>query len=306
MTGDLECFARWDIVLTREVVAAGAPVRQVGRALNARGWRRIVRGAWAAPGCELTPWVKARAVQILHPGLTFSHRGAASLHGIELLRAAVEFSDPASPTGCRHGFAVHRMPVAPDEIRVRDGLRATTPLRTLRDLLLSGPRDEALVAVDSALGTRTVDGACRPRLVTADLLTAACAAHPTRRHGVPRAAGWLASADPLSGSPAETVARLRMHDVGLHPISRAELRTPAGRGLRADFLFLREGVVVEIEGHAYHGSRDAHRRDLDRFDALSTCPGVRTVLRFPAATVFRTPERMIAEIRAALTRPPPS
>ncbi|MFJ8769444.1 endonuclease domain-containing protein [Streptomyces clavifer] len=303
MTGDLKQFARWDILLTREAVAAGAPLRQLGRALNAQGWNRVVRGAWAAPGCELTPWVKARAVQILHPGLTFSHRGAASLHLIELLREAVEFSDPESPTGSRHGFAVHRTPVAPEEMCARHGLRATTPLRTLRDLLLCGPRDEALVAVDSALGARVVGGVRRPHLVTTDLLTAACASHPTRRHRAPRAAGWLALADQQSGSPAETVARLRMHDAGLRPLSQAQLLTPAGRTIRADFLFLREGVVVEIEGYAYHGTREAHRRDLDRFNALSTCPGVRTVLRFPATTVFRTPDRMIQDIRTALAGP---
>jgi hypothetical protein len=304
MTGDLERFARGDILLTREVVAAGVTMRKLSRSLNTQGWQRVVRGAWAAPGCELTPWVKARAVQILHPGLTLSHRGAASLHLVELLREAVEFTDPESPTGHCHGFAVHRMPVAPDEMCARRGLRVTTPLRTLRDLLLSGPRDEALVAVDSALGTRVVGGVRRPPLVTTGLLTAACATHPTRRHRAPRAEGWLALADQQSGSPAETVARLRMHDAGLRPLSQAELLTPTGRRIRADFLFLREGVVVEIEGYAYHGSREAHRRDLDRFNALSVCPGVRLVLRFPAVTVFRTPDRMIGEIRAALAGSP--
>ena len=305
MTANLQHFARWGLLLTREVVAAGVELRQLSRSLNAGGWQRVVPGAWAAPGTELTPWVKARAVQMLHPGLTLSHRAAASLHLIELLREAVEFTDPDSPVGRCHGFTVHRTALTPAEICARRGLRATIPLRTLRDLLLSGPRDEALVAVDSALGTRVVGGVRRSRLVTVDLLTAACATHPTRRHRAPRAAGWLTLADPQSGSPAETVARLRMHDAGLHPRSQAELRTPAGRRIRADFLFAREGVVVEIEGYAYHGSREAHRRDLDRFNALSACPGVRLILRFPAVTVFRTPDRMLHEIQAALASPQP-
>ncbi|MER5551646.1 hypothetical protein ABT001_08185 [Streptomyces sp. NPDC002793] len=300
MTGNLQHFARWGILLTREAIAAGSSERQLIRSLHAERWQRVVPGAWAAPGTELTPWVRARAVQILHPGHTLSHRAAASLHLIELLREAVEFTDPDSTTGRRHGFPVHRTPLTPAEIRTHRGLRSTIPLRTLRDLLLSGPRDEALVAVDSALSTRTVSGVRRTRLVTPDLLATVCATHPTRHHGVPRARAWLTLADPRSGSPAETVARLRMHDAGLHPVSQAELLTPAGRRIRPDFLFLREGVVVEIEGYAYHGSRDAHRRDLDRFNALSACPGVRLILRFPAATVFRTPDRMIDEIRTAL------
>ncbi|MFD6275444.1 hypothetical protein ACFWFI_07705 [Streptomyces sp. NPDC060209] len=306
MTGNLQHFARWGLLLTREVVAAGVEARQLSRSLHAGRWQRVVTGAWAAPGVELTPWVKARAVQILHPGHTLSHGAAASLHLIELLREALEFTDPASTTGRRHGFTVHRTFLTPAEICARRGLRATTPLRTLRDLLLSGPRDAALVAVDSALSPRVVGGIRRARLVTTDLLTAACATHPTRRHRLPRAQGWLALADPQSGSPAETVARLRMHDAGLHPLSQAELLTPAGRRIRADFLFVREGVVVEIEGYAYHGGRGAHRRDLDRFNALSACPGVRLILRFPAVTVFRTPDRMISEIRAALASTVPA
>ncbi|MEU0301902.1 hypothetical protein ABZ252_20900 [Streptomyces sp. NPDC006175] len=300
MTGNLQRFTQQGILLTREAVAAGGASRQLSRSLVSEGWQRVVRGAWTAPGTELTPWLKARAVQILHPGLVLSHRAAASLHRIELLRLAIEFTAPDSPASRRHGFMVHRVPLTPGEICVRGGMRATTPLRTVRDLLLAGPRDEALVAVDSALGTRVVHGARRAPLVTTAQLTAACATHPTRRHRAPRAAAWLALADPQSGSPAETVARLRMHDAGLHPLSQAELRTPAGRLIRADFLFVAEGVVVEIEGYAYHGTREAHRRDLDRFNALSSCPGVRLILRFPAETVFRTPHHMIGEIRAAL------
>ncbi|WP_405665210.1 endonuclease domain-containing protein [Streptomyces sp. NBC_01166] len=302
MTGNLQCFTQRGILLTHEAIAAGAASRQLSRSLDAEGWQRVVRGAWATPGVVLTPWLKARAVQILHPELVISHRAAASLHRIELLREAIEFNASDSPAGRRHGFMVHRMPLAPAEICVRHGLRATTPLRTVHDLLLCGPRDEALVAVDSALGPRVVSGGRRSGLVSTAQLTAACSAHPTRRHGTPRAAGWLALADPRSGSPAETVARLRMHDAGLHPLSQAELRAYTGRRIVADFLFVREGVVVEIEGYAYHGSREAHRRDLDRFNALSACPGVRLILRFPASTVFRTPDRMLSEIRAALAR----
>ncbi|MBM7437342.1 type IV toxin-antitoxin system AbiEi family antitoxin domain-containing protein [Streptomyces sp. HB132] len=306
MTGKPHQFARGGVLLTREAVAAGVPARQLSRRLNAERWQRVTRGAWVAPGVELTPWMRARVVQILHPGLILSHRAAATLHRIELLRESIEFTEPSGLKGRRHGFTVHRTPLAPDEICTRDGLLVTTPLRTLHDLLLTGTRDEALVAVDSALGTRVVGGVRRRRVITIDTLAAACATHPTRRHGTPRAKQWLALTDRQSGSPAETIARLRMHDAGLHPLSQAELVTPDGRRVRPDFLFLREGVVVEIEGYAYHGSREAHRRDLARFNVLSACPGVRRVLRFPAATVFRTPDRMLDEIRAALAGASPS
>jgi very-short-patch-repair endonuclease len=79
-----------------------------------------------------------------------------------------------------------------------------------------------------------------------------------------------------------------------------ELRTPDGRRRFLDFLFRAEGLAVEIEGYAYHGSREAHRKDIDRFNQVLRCPEVRLLLRYTAADVFQRPERMVDEIRAAL------
>ncbi|MFD5738174.1 hypothetical protein ACFXJM_09235 [Streptomyces massasporeus] len=48
-----------------------------------------------------------------------------------------------------------------------------------------------------------------------------------------------------------------MTDAALRPESQVELFTPAGRRVVLDFLFRREGLAVEIEGYAYHGTREA-------------------------------------------------
>ncbi|MDV9190630.1 DUF559 domain-containing protein, partial [Streptomyces sp. SR27] len=115
-----------------------------------------------------------------------------------------------------------------------------------------------------------------------------------------RARSWLRLAEGASGSPAETVARLRMGDAGLRPEAQPTLRTADGRDLRPDFLFRAEGLAVEIEGYAFHGTRRAHERDVARFNALQSCPEIRRVLRFTAEEVFRHPDRMTHTIRAAL------
>ena len=80
------------------------------------------------------------------------------------------------------------------------------------------------------------------------------------------------------------------------------LITPNGRTRRPDFLFRAAGLVVEIEGYAYHGSRDAHRKDIDRFNEVALCPEVRAILRFTAEDVFHHPDHMITRIRNALAR----
>ncbi|GHA18174.1 hypothetical protein GCM10010345_23600 [Streptomyces canarius] len=133
----------------------------------------------------------------------------------------------------------------------RQGLRLTTPIRTCADLLRCGPRDSAIVAVDSALTHRRVELVRRAPLVRKDEIAAMLG---KTSQGSVRALNWLRLTDPLAGSPAKTVARLRMYDAELHPESQAELRTPDGARRFVDFLFRAAGLAVEIEGYAYHGT----------------------------------------------------
>ncbi|MFI5688708.1 hypothetical protein [Streptomyces sp. NPDC051636] len=290
------------ILLTSRAVEAGWPRRSLTRALRAEGWTQLRRGAWAEPGRELGLLTQLRAVQLLDPRLVVSHRSAAALWRIETLNggsdAPLEFIDPQlAVRRVGSGVRVHRLPLTGTEMGERQGLRITTLARTLTDLLRCGPRDEAVVAVDSALSYRRVAGVRRAPLAGLDSIAAALEV-PSR--GSARARGWLRLADPLAGSPAETVARLRMYDAGLHPESQAEVRTPDGRSRYLDFLFRAEGLGVEIEGYAYHGTRDAHRRDITRYNQLLQCPEVRRLLRFSAEDVFHRPAYMVEEIRAVL------
>ncbi|MET9577606.1 hypothetical protein ABZY30_18940 [Streptomyces massasporeus] len=144
---------------------------------------------------------------------------------------------------------------------------------------------------------RRVGHVRRAPLTSLDTVGAALALPGQGAAGARRRLGLC---DPRAGSPAETVARLRMTDAALRPESQVELITPAGRRVVLDFLFRREGLALEIEGYAYHGTREAHRRDISRFNQVLQCPEVRGLLRFTAQDVFHHPDRMISEIRAAL------
>lgn len=295
------------VLLTSRAFDAGWPRRTLTRELREQGWIRLYAGAWAEPGSTPELATRLRAVQLVRPQLVASHRSAAALWRIETLGggagASLEFIDSgrtvrSSETGVR----VHRMYVEPAEVaEVRHGLRLTGVRRTLTDLLRTGPRDDAIVAVDSALGYRTVDGVRRPPLTDVTAIAATLGAKAGSR-GTARANTWLRLCDPHAGSPAETIARLRLHDAGLHPESQAELITPAGRRVRLDFLFRAAGLAVEIEGYAYHGTRNSHRQDVARYNQILQCPEIRNLLRFTAEDVFHRPTYMIEEIRAALSR----
>lgn len=304
---ELMRLARGGVLLTVWALTAGWPRGRLARRLRVDGWQRICRGAWAVPEKEVDWRVRARAVQLLRPELVCSHRTAAALHRIELLTGPRADPDLLEFTAHRSSGAHDRMRVhatshlTDADCATRRGLRVTTAARTVGDLIrAAASREAAVVVADSALSPRFVAGLRRPPLVGAADLAAELAA--PRRPGAPSARRWLPLAVAGSGSPAETVARLRMHDAGLHPETQPTLHTDTGRPLRPDFLFRAAGLAVEIEGFAFHGTPAAHERDVRRFNELQTCPPVRCVLRFTAREVFDHPDRMIATIRRAMTQ----
>ena len=292
------------MLLTSRALAAGWPRASLSRRLRSEGWTRIRSGAWAEPGSEVGPVLRLKAAQLLKPELVVSHRSAAGLWRIEMPPAGsqpdrMEFTDPWLRAR-RHGLPdvrVHRITLPPTDVVQWAGLRVTGVRRTLADLLRAGPRNDALVAVESALTYRRVDGVRRAPLTCLDAVSPALASQP---RGAARDRSWLDLADTGSDSPAETLARLHMLDAGLRPETQAEIRTPDGRRRYLDFLFRPEGLAVEIEGYAYHGSRDAHRRDMVRFNEILQCPEVRSLLRFGAEDVFHRPTRVVREVEHAL------
>ncbi|MGW2740901.1 hypothetical protein [Streptomyces sp. NPDC001450] len=83
-----------------------------------------------------------------------SHGSSAALWRIETLgggrEAPLEFIDGhLTIRRVGSGVRVHRMPLSARDVLERQGLRLTTPPRTLADLLRRGPRDEAIVAVEA-------------------------------------------------------------------------------------------------------------------------------------------------------------
>ncbi|MFG2334626.1 hypothetical protein ACGFMM_34175 [Streptomyces sp. NPDC048604] len=302
---DLTVMAPGGILLTAWALDAGVPPSSLRGALRAEGWQRLCRGAWAVPGREVDWRTRAVAIQLLTPDLVCSHRTAAAVLRIELLSAGpesgpdtLEFVHPRR-SAARPGVRVHCAPgLAGRDHVVRRGLRVTTPARTVADLMRAARcREEAVVPADSALARRVVRGVRRDALVGAEAVAAELRA---RRPGAPAARRWLRLADPGAGSPAETVARLHLHDAGLRPECQPVLRTPNGRAVRPDFYFRAAGLVVEIEGYAFHGTRHAHERDIRRYNTLAGCPGVRRILRFTGAEVFGRPAGVVAAVKQAL------
>ncbi|MEU7107492.1 hypothetical protein ABZ951_20890 [Streptomyces sp. NPDC046215] len=297
--------AQGGVVLAAQVPGAlGWSRRKAHRHFTQGGWTLLWKGVWLEPGRAVDGQALVWAHQLAGPQLVVSHWAAAAVHGVEVLSERVDFTCPRKGRAdVKGGGVLHRLPLGDREVTTVGGLRVTAVPRTMADLLRAGPREEALVAVESAVSWRPVRGVGArgrrgPLTTLAEVAHALRAAPPMR--GAKTAAAWLAMADARSGSPAETVARLRMNDAGLYPECQVLMVTPTGRRAYPDFYFRAQGLVVEVEGYAWHGTRAQHQRDTARFNDLSACPEVRRILRFTAADVFHRPGLVVRDVGDAL------
>ena len=151
--------------------------------------------------------------------------------------------------------------------------------RSLARVLVCCPRDDAVVALDSALnkGLATLEGIRRHLPV-----------RPPER-----ALDALAHADEGAASIIETLARLALVDAGF------TVRTQRNFARVGDVDLLVEGlVVVELDGYEFHSSRVAFRNDRRRDRELHG--GGLVVLRFTYEDVMNDPTCVVRAVQAAL------
>jgi Protein of unknown function (DUF559)/Transcriptional regulator, AbiEi antitoxin len=269
------------VVSTRQLAALGLPQR--GRL------HRVNRGVYAVGHPVLT--VNGRrmaAVLAAGPGAVLSHASAAALWEIRPSAAArIDVSVRSNGgRGKRPGLRIHRTPtLRDDEITQHHGIRVTTPARTLLDLASSVPRRALERALDEAEIRDLYDRRA---------LEAISAAHAGERG---TAALKQALAD--DGEPTLTDSELEELMLALcdeHDIARP--RPPAWvAGLRVDFLFAAQRLVVETDGYRYHRTRRAFERDRER-DAILARAGYRT-LRFTHRQLTREPALVAETIRSS-------
>jgi len=187
------------------------------------------------------------------PGLRLpavvSHTSAAVLLGIPLWSThlgLVHVTRPQPANGGRSGSLLcHTAAMTDDEIAVVDGIRITTPARTIADLARLLPFEQAVVAADGAL---------HKKLLTAEQLVAAT----TAIRGAPgsRAALRVARfASGLSESVGESRSRVMMHAAALPPpVLQLEVNDIGGRKLgRSDYGRHDGRLLGEFDGKIKYG-----------------------------------------------------
>jgi very-short-patch-repair endonuclease len=268
------------MVTTAQLAAAG--IGRDGVAFRVREGRllRRHRGVY-----QVGPVAGARAremaaVLACAGSAVLSHESAAAVWGFRpAYRGDVQLTVTGADARSRAGIEVHQTrALDPSDAASRDGLPLTAPERTLLDLA-------------SRLGQRDLDRAAEQaqvlRLTTAASLGAFLRRRPGRR-------GAAALRQVLATDPAFTRSKAEQRLLEL--IRAARLPRPETNvrvnGYEVDFAWRAQKVIVEVDGYAFHGSRQAFERDRSR-DAHLTRDGYR-VVRLTWRQITREPEAVIA------------
>lgn len=228
-----------------------------------------------------------------------SHRSAAALHGLRPdARITVDVSSPRRTGRDRARIVAHSgHGLLPCDITIVDAIRCTSVARTLLDLAEGAGRRELERAIDRAEVLRVLD-----MNVLIDVLDRA-----DGRRGAPLLRAVLAE-----HYAASTLTASELEERFLLLCRRASVPTPevnawvaldGNTGYRADFLWRRHRLIVETDGHATHGTRQAFERDRERDQRLMLAG--RRVVRFSWRQITREPERVAGTIRALLAQAEP-
>ncbi len=202
-----------DLILVRHQNRTGDG-RALRRAADRGELRRLRSGAYVSAAIwdrlaeDDRRRLEAAAMAEMHPGFVASHRSAAALWHVPTIRPpdGLVHARVSEAAGSRteHGVRKHAAHDPDQHLAVVNGVACTTLERTVLDVAATEPFDEAVVALDWALGQGITKD--RLRLVLEEWAPA------YRRSRIEAA---VAFADGASGSPGESVSRVLIADARL-------------------------------------------------------------------------------------------
>lgn len=236
----------------RQLVSAGWTSERIKRATATGELRRLRRGVFStgppAPVQDEHYRQLVTAVARESGDPLLSHQSALALYELPMVGADLTFvhttathASGGQRRGGVHRHVAHRV----DEVRRIDGVRVTSPARTLIDVARTSPWRTSVPAIDAAL---------RGGVVRGDALALeldACG----RQHGVALARTAVKLADGRCESPGESLSRVAMHVSGLElPTSQVDVLSATGAFLgRCDFLFEGTAALGEFDGLTKYG-----------------------------------------------------
>ncbi len=267
-------FDRVDVIARR---AHPDLVTVLDRAIRVGEIEAVLPGVYARTGHQAFPAVRVQALQLYEPSAILVEHAAARMSFWPTIEVDAVAAAVSRKLTSQAGYRFRRRTIPNHLVQEIDGVRMTTA---------------ALTAID--LGADAIDVALRTGAATLADMREALAAIP-----------W---------QPGNAARRLVLQESSEDPWSTAERRfhgllrgagiegwrgnvEAAGTGYTVDVLFSAERLVIEIDGHAYHGDANFEH---DRWRQNAIVLAGWRVLRFTWTMIDTYPERVIETVRAAL------
>ena len=273
------------VVTTDQLLAAGLTRNAIAHRVKQHRLRRYHRGVYlvASLPAPLTP--QMAAVLACGDTAVLSHHAAAALWGIRKPHdSPIDVTVVGEGVRKRDGLRVHRTRhLDPRDRTTREGIPVTSPARTLFDLAPLLPQSH----LDRVLEEAQVLRLTAPRAIEAIL---------DRHPGAAALRAALKRQHDPSLTRSEAEARL------LELIRKADLPPPQTNvrilAHEVDLVWPAARLIVEVDGFAFHSTRQAFERDR-LWDAELQAAGYR-VIRVTWRQVAETPEAVIARLARAL------
>lgn len=267
------------VITLAQARLAGLDKDAVKRRVNSGHWRRCSRGVYFVADRPFTDAARIR-VAVWGNGDTAVASGLAAAWWHGLVPAAPAMVDVTLPrtahSRTRDGIRLRRRDLAAVDVVERRGLRVTSVTLTAVET--------SAVVMDRALQRDTQ----LSQLWQAQLRNKG-------RYGSPRARLMLQAAGDGTRSKAERLLVTIFRRAG---VTGWVANCPIGPYV-VDFVFREHKVIVEIDGFAFHSDAEDFIRDRTRQNYLILHGW--QVLRFTWWDLVERPERVIAEVRRAIS-----
>lgn len=285
-------FDAWGMATREELLAVGVPGWLIDRRVREGRWARRAPRIITSTTGDLPPDAVRRLALRAMPQAVLSHESAAVVHGLRIVEAEVHVTVRHSTSRTRiDGVVVHQSARAPGPAR-RRGYPVTGVARTVVDVALGLDR---LREVRALVAEAVQRGLTTPQRLCAELDNA-----PRRGRAHVAAALAEVASGARSAPEAEFVQQLRGSGLPMPELNvRLVLR---GETVVVDALWRHSQLVAEIDSREWHLGPDQWAADLRRQNLL-VAEGY-TVLRFTVRQLRDQPERMLADVRAALAAAP--
>lgn len=279
----------------QEAMALGLAKSTLQRRVESGVFVRVGKGMLALPGTATRSDIGMRAALRLLNGVV-SHQSAARIHGFE----AIPDSPPSITVSHRSsysfpGVVVHQSTDLLEEyVQEIDGIRVTTPARTLVDLAkIFGPRRLERV-IEHALVTGKVDVE-----EFIDLVTALSRKGKRGMKKLHKIIDERLMGTAVSDTELERVLYQLIDDAGL-PRPMRQFHAPWLKSLngRVDFAYEDEEIVIEADSRRWHLTFDAFEVDKIRDNAAQIAGWI--VLRVTWRMINEEPSEVVGTIREAL------